>query len=388
MKIVIPKEITPGETRVALVPESVAKLTKADLTVGVEKGAGQAAGFPDEAYAKAGAEIVDDPAALYQRADVILKIRAPIEHPGLGKDEVDLYPEGSVLIGLIGSREDGELIERLAKRRISTFSLILLPRISRAQKMDVLSSLSTVAGYKCALLAASSLPKFFPLLMTAAGTIAPAKVYVLGAGVAGLQAIATSRRLGAVVEASDIRPAVREEVQSLGATFVDLQVEAEGEGGYAKEVSASHQEQERKIVAERARASDCVITTAVVPGRKAPVLITKEMVEVMRPGAVIVDLAAEQGGNCELTRAGETVVHNGVSIVGPTNLTASMPTHASQMYSRNIAAFLNLMTKEGALNLDFEDEIVRESCMTHDGKPAPQPQPAADASQDGGSSKA
>jgi NAD(P) transhydrogenase subunit alpha len=386
MKIVIPKEIIPGETRVALVPESVAKLTKAELTVCVEAGAGMHGGYTDEAYTTAGAEIATDPAALYEGADVILKVREPAQHPDTGKDEVDLFPEGSVLIGLIGSTHDEELVARLARRRLTAFSLIMLPRISRAQKMDVLSSMSTVAGYKCALLAASSLSKFFPLLMTAAGTIAPAKVYVLGAGVAGLQAIATSRRLGAVVEASDIRPAVREEVQSLGAKFVDLQIEAEGEGGYAKEVSASHQEEERKIVADRAKVSDCVITTAVVPGRKAPVLMTKEMVETMRPGSVIIDLAAEQGGNCELTKAGETVVHNGVSIIGPANIASSMPTHASQMYSRNIAALLFHLLKDGALNLDFEDEITLGSCMTHEGKPAADLQPTGGASQAPGDS--
>jgi NAD(P) transhydrogenase subunit alpha len=380
MKTVIPKEIIPGEARVALIPESVAKFTKGGLTVVVESGAGETAGFADEAYTKSGAQIVEDPVALYQGADVILKVREPAHHPAVGKDEVDLFPESSVLIGLIGTTHDQELVERLARRRITAFSLTMLPRISRAQKMDVLSSMSTVAGYKCALLAASSLTKFFPLLMTAAGTIAPAKVYVLGAGVAGLQAIATSRRLGAVVEASDIRPAVREEVQSLGATFIDLQIEAEGEGGYAKEVSASHQEEERKIVAGRAKVSDCVITTAVVPGRKAPVLMTREMVETMRPGSVIIDLAAEQGGNCELTKAGETVVHNGVRIVGPTNIASSMPTHASQMYSRNIAAFLNHLLGEGGLNLDFDDEITRGSCMTHEGKPAADLQPAGGAS--------
>jgi NAD(P) transhydrogenase subunit alpha len=379
MRIAIPKEIIPGETRVALIPESVAKLTKAELTVRIETGAGEAGGYSDEAYFKAGAEIVQDSSALYVGADIILKVREPVEYPGLGKDEISLYPPGSVLVGLIGTAHDTELVERLAAQKISAFSLTMLPRISRAQKMDVLSSMSTVAGYKCALLAATSLPKFFPLLMTAAGTIAPARVYVLGAGVAGLQAIATSRRLGAVVEASDIRPAVREEVQSLGAKFVDLQIEGEGEGGYAKEVSASHQEEERKIIADRAKISDCVITTAVVPGKKAPVLMTKEMVESMRPGSIIIDLAAEQGGNCELTKVGETVVHNGVSIIGPINIASSMATHASQMYSRNIAAFLDHLLKDGALNLDFEDEITLGSCMTHEGKPAGDLQPAGGA---------
>jgi len=372
MRIVVPKEVVAHETRVALIPETVAKLVRDGFSVRVEKGAGVQATHMDSAYVEAGAEVAPDPAALYDGANVVVKVRSPVPHPAAGRDEVELLPEGVILVGILEAATRPDLVDRLRRRRINAFALELLPRISRAQKMDVLSSMSTVAGYKAALLAADSLNKFFPLLMTAAGTIAPAKVHVLGAGVAGLQAIATARRLGAVVEASDIRPAVREEVQSLGASFVDLHVEAGeavGEGGYAKELSQSKQDEERRILAERLRLSDCVIATAMVPGKRAPRLITRDMVESMKYGSIIVDLAAEQGGNCELTQPGRTVTHAGITIYGPVHLVASVPTHASQMYSRNVYAFLGQFLKGGRLELDFSDEILRSTCVT--GGPSP-----------------
>jgi len=301
----------------------------------------------------------------------VLKVREPVAHPGLGAHEADLFPEGSLLVSFLAPARGAEAIDKLAARRISAFAMELVPRITRAQGMDALSSMSTVAGYKAVLMAAAGLGKFFPLLMTAAGTIAPARVFVLGAGVAGLQAIATARRLGAVVEAFDVRPAVREEVQSLGATFVQLDLTDAtnvGAGGYAKELSADHVQRERELIHQHVKTSDVVITTAMVPGRKAPVLITEAMVRDMRRGAAIMDMAAETGGNCELTEPGATVVKHGVTIHGPINLAASMPEHASQMYSRNISALLNLLAKQGELALDFDDEIVKGCCITHGGR--------------------
>ena len=371
MRIGVPLEIAPGETRVALVPETVGRLVKAGFEVVVESRAGERAGHVDATYQAAGATIAAGTRELYAAVTGVLKVREPVNHPSLNVHEAELFPEGSLLIGLLAPARNPDVIDTLAKRRISAFSMELVPRISRAQGMDALSSMSTVAGYKAALMAAASLGKFFPLLMTAAGTIAPARVFVLGAGVAGLQAIATSRRLGAVVEAFDVRPAVREEVQSLGATFVQLDLTGEamvGAGGYAKELSADHVQRERGLIHKHVKASDVVITTAMVPGRKAPVLITEAMVKDMRRGAVIVDMAAETGGNCELTEAGTTVSKHGVTIFGPVNLAALMPEHASQMYSRNISTLLNLLAKKGELALDFEDEITKGCCITHGGR--------------------
>ncbi len=386
MRVAIPREIAPGETRVALIPESVERLRAAGWEVSVETGAGFAAGFPDAAYRTAGAEIAATCESLYPGVRATLKVRSPGSLSAAGGHEVDRLPEGSVLIALLEPRRQPDLVERLSRRRVSAFALERLPRISRAQKMDVLSSMSTIAGYKAALLAASHLGKLFPLLMTAAGTVAPARVLVVGAGVAGLQAIATARRLGAVVEAADVRPAVREEVQSLGASFVDLGLAAEqaiGEGGYARELSEAHQQSERRLLAERARQADAIIATAMVPDRPAPRLLTREAVESMRPGSVIVDLAAEQGGNCELTRPGETVQHAGVTILGPKNLAATVPGHASQMYSRNMLAFFQLlwrspaMPEEGGQEFVLEDEILRATCVTHGGRVLLEPQPVA-----------
>jgi NAD(P) transhydrogenase subunit alpha len=367
MRLIVPKEITPGEARVALVPETVAKLTKGGFEVVVETGAGLAAYQTDEAYRAAGATIAPDAAAAYGGGGLILKVREPMMHPS-GRHEADLMAEGSQLIAYLGRNAESDAVKRLKARKVTAFSMEMVPRTSRAQKMDALSSMATVAGYQAMLMAARELPKFFPLLMTAAGTIAPARVFVLGAGVAGLQAIATARRLGAVVEAFDVRPAVKEEVQSLGANFVGLELlsaEAQDAGGYAKELSADQHTKELELIKSRLAKTDVVVSTAAIPGKKAPTLLTREMVEVMQPGSVIVDLAAETGGNCELTRAGETVVHKNVRILGPINMSSTLPAHASQMYSRNVHALVQLMTtKEAQLKLDWNDDIIRDSCIT------------------------
>ncbi len=373
MRIAVPREIIPGENRVALVPETVAKLVKSGLEVAVETGAGAQAMFADEAYRQAGATIVPGARELYAAADVVLKVREPVASDTLAAHEADLIREGATLIAFLGRDAQSEAARKMAARGITAFSMEMIPRISRAQKMDALSSMSTVAGYKAVLMAAATLGKFFPLLMTAAGTIAPARVFVLGAGVAGLQAIATARRLGGVVEAFDVRPAVREEVQSLGATFVghDLLDEAAvAAGGYAKELTPEQQAKQRQLVADRLKQSDVVVSTAMVPGRTAPILIPEATVREMRPGSVIVDLAAEMGGNCELTQAGADVVRHGVTILGPVNLAATVPVHASQMYARNISALLTHLIKDKALSLDFEDEITRDTCLVRAGAAA------------------
>ena len=373
MRITVPREVIPGETRVALVPETVARLVKSGLEVAVEAGAGAQAMFTDEAYRQAGATIVPGARELYAAADVVLKVREPVASEPLGAHEADLIREGAVLIAFLGRDAGSEAARKMAARRVTAFSMEMIPRISRAQKMDALSSMSTVAGYKAVLMGAATLGKFFPLLMTAAGTIAPARVFVLGAGVAGLQAIATARRLGAVVEAFDVRPAVREEVQSLGAAFVGhelLDEAAVAAGGYAKEMTPEQQARQRQLVADRLKQSDVVVSTAMVPGRKAPILIPEATVREMRPGSVIVDLAAEMGGNCELTEPGTDVVRHGVTILGPVNLATTLPVHASQMYARNISALLTHLVKDQALHLDFEDEITRDACLVRAGAPA------------------
>ena len=366
MRIGVPKEIVPRETRVALVPETVAKLVKSGLEVAVERDAGARAMFLDEAYRSAGATIAADARGLCADADLVVKVREPIRNETLGAHEADLMREGATLIAFLGRDAQSEAAKKLAGRRITAFSMEMIPRISRAQKMDALSSMSTLAGYKAVLIGAAALGKIFPLLMTAAGTIAPARVFVLGAGVAGLQAIATARRLGAVVEAFDVRPAVREEVQSLGATFVGhelLDEAAVAAGGYAKEMTPEQQARQRQLVADRLKQSDVVVSTAMIPGKKAPILIPEATVREMRPGSVIVDLAAEMGGNCELTQPGADIVRHGITILGPINLAATLPVHASQMYARNIMALLQHLVKDGALHLDYEDEITRETCL-------------------------
>jgi H+-translocating NAD(P) transhydrogenase subunit alpha len=363
VKVATPKEIAQDERRVALVPDTASKLTAAGLDVSVEAGAGAGAFVPDEAYEKAGVKVVKGAAILLKEADAVLKVQAP------AVGEVDLIRKGAVLISFLQPATQGDIVRALAKRGVTAFSLELVPRISRAQSMDALSSQASVSGYKAVLMAAERLGKFFPMMMTAAGTVAPARVLVMGAGVAGLQAIATARRLGAVVSAYDVRPAVKEEVQSLGATFIELPLETqEGEGGYAREQSEEFLRKQRELIGEHIANSDVVITTAAIPGRRAPLLVTADMVKGMRQGSVIVDLAAESGGNVELTKAGEELEVGGVTIIGTRNVPSTMPLHASQLYARNVANLLIHLVKDGAINLDFEDEITKGCCITHGGE--------------------
>ena len=364
MRIAIPRETAPREQRVALIPETVAKLVKAGFQVAVETAAGLAAGHTDEAYRAAGATLAPDLAGCVAGANAIFKVREP------SATEIAAYPEGALLLGLLGRGEDAAQMDRYRARRLGVFSLNALPRISRAQKMDALSSMAACAGYKAVLLAAGLSGKFFPLLMTAAGTVAPARVFVRGAGVAGLQAIATARRLGAVVEAFDVRPAVKEEVQSLGASFVEMSIgeAGVGAGGYAKELDEQRSEHIRQTIAARLPNTDVIISTASIPGRRAPLLVSAEAVAKMKPGSVIVDLAAESGGNCALTRPGETVREHGVAIVGPLDIAATLATHASQMYARNLYELILHLAKDAKLNVDFNDEITRGCCLTYEGR--------------------
>jgi H+-translocating NAD(P) transhydrogenase subunit alpha len=352
MKVGVPKETAYGERRVALVPELVTKLEGIDVVV--EQGAGEAASFTDASFTEAGASIGDPWAA-----DLVAKVRKPSD------DEVGKLRDGQVLIGFLQPLTDQEGIERLASRGVTAFAMESIPRITRAQSMDALSSQATVSGYKAVVLAADRLPRFLPMLVTAAGTVVPAKVLVIGAGVAGLQAIATARRLGAVVSGFDVRPAVKEQVESLGAAFLELGVVGEEtEGGYARELSEEEQRKQQEELEARIGDFDVVVTTALIPGRPAPKLIPQSAIESMRPGSVIVDLAAEAGGNADLTQADEEVTHNGVTILGPTNLPSSMPYHASQLYARNVTALVNHLAPEGELKLDFEDEITAGACVT------------------------
>jgi proton-translocating NAD(P)+ transhydrogenase subunit alpha len=371
MKIGVPRESGPGERRVAVVPDGIRQLKAAGAEILVEAGAGAGAFHPDKAYADAGATLVSDPAHLWSDADAILKIQPPLPHPTLGRHEADLLRDGSILVCMLRPLSNLDVVRTLVKRRISSFSMDAIPRTTRAQRMDALSSMATAAGYKAVLLAAAAAPRFFPMLVTAAGTIAPSRVLVIGAGVAGLQAIATARRLGAVVEGYDIRPAVKEEVESLGATFVGPKLsaeEAQDSSGYAKELSAEARSRAQDLLLARIPASDVIITTARVPGLPAPKLIPAEAVAKMKPGSVIVDLAADMGGNCALTEPGHEVVRHDVTILGPIRLAGTIPIHASQMYSRNITSFVLLMLKDGKLTLDFNDDIIRDTCVTHDGK--------------------
>jgi NAD(P) transhydrogenase subunit alpha len=365
MRLAVPREIVPGEKRVALVPEVIPQLLKIGHTVAVETGAGMRAGFTDEAYGAAGATIVPDARSAYAGAEMVLKVMRPAP---LGPEhELDLISPDAVLIGLLQPAGDASFFQSAAERGITTLSMELVPRTTRAQMMDALSSQSTVAGYKAVLLAANALQKFFPMLMTAAGTVRPARVLVIGAGVAGLQAIATARRIGAVVEAFDTRPVVKEQVKSLGATFIELDVDthdAEDTGGYAKELAEEHIRREKELIHERAKMADVVITTALVPGKRAPLLVEKETVEAMKPGSVIVDLAGEQGGNCELTEPGQTVVKHGVTIIAPLNISSELAYHSSQMYAKNVAALIVLLTKDGNLNLDMNDDIISAVTVT------------------------
>lgn len=363
MKLVVPKEQAPGERRVALVPAELSRLASTGAQVAVEAGAGAAALFPDAAYQEAGATVFSDRAQLFDHADLVVKVLAP------SAEEARWLPEGSALLSLLAPAAHLDLVRTLAERRTTAWSFELVPRISRAQVMDALSSQATVAGYRAVIMAASRLSKFFPLFMTAAGTVPPARVLVMGAGVAGLQAIATARRLGAVVTAYDVRAAAKEEVKSLGASFLELPLEAqEGSGGYAGAQSEEFLARQQAMITQHVASSDVVITTAAIPGRPAPRLVTKAMVDGMKPGSVIVDLAAATGGNCELTVPGQEVVTpNGVLVVAAAELAATMPTHASSLYARNVSSFVALVVKDGALVPDFNDEIVDKSAVTISG---------------------
>jgi NAD(P) transhydrogenase subunit alpha len=373
MQIGVPTETAPGERRVAIVPETVGRLAKTGVAVTVQRGAGDKAAFLDGAYEQAGATIAPDAATLYAGADLVIKVQRPSDA------ELDLMHPGEALLALLSPLGDPASVGNYAERKLTTFSMDAIPRISRAQSMDALSSQANIGGYKAVILAAEHLPRFFPMLTTAAGTIPPAKVLVLGAGVAGLQAIATARRLGAVVSAYDTRAIVKEQVQSLGASFLelDLGVDAEGAGGYAKALSAEQEALQQRLLAENIAGIDVVITTAAVPGRRAPLLVTEAAIAGMKPGSVIVDLAAETGGNSALTKPNEVSVAHGVTIVGTTNLPSTMPYHASQLYSRNVFALLGVLIKDGALNFDFNDEIVKGTTLTKDGEILHEPTRAA-----------
>jgi NAD(P) transhydrogenase subunit alpha len=370
MRVAVPREVRPGERRVALVPESCRKLVAAGLEVTVETCAGEAAFFSDAAFREAGAGILSGPEPLLGTADLVVKVQAPALNEALGKHEVELMRKGAMLLCTLVPSRHPDVVERLARRNLTAFATDLIPRITRAQAMDTLSSMANIAGYKAVLIAANHLPRYFPMLMTAAGTVFPAKVFVIGAGVAGLQAIATAHRLGAAVEATDTRPVVKEQVESVGAKFVGVEVseEAQDASGYARELSADFYRKQAELIAERCAAADAVITTALIGGVKAPKLITAEMVRAMKPGSVIVDLAAEAGGNCELTQPGRTVVAHGVTIVGPDNLPAEVPWHGSTLYSRNLTAFVLAFWNGGAFNIDLEDEIIRGCLVTHAGE--------------------
>lgn len=370
MFVGIAKEIGPNERRVAVTPDSARQIKAAGHDVLVESGAGAGTFLEDRAYEEAGASIVSA-SDFWARSELVLKIQPPLPNPALGKHEADLIHEGAVLICMLRPLSHVDIVRMLAKRRVTSFSMDMMPRTTRAQRMDALSSMSTIAGYKAALMAADTLPRLYPMLVTAAGTIAPSRVLIVGAGVAGLQAIATARRLGAVVEGYDVRPAAKEEVESLGATFVGPKLEAseaQDAQGYAKPLSAEAQRKGLELLQERIAHADVVITTARVPGMQAPRLIHADSVARMKPGSVIVDLAADMGGNCELTRPGETVVRHNVTIHGPVRLASTVPIHATQMYSRNITAFLLHLTKDGKLNLDPSDDITGATCVTRDGQ--------------------
>ncbi len=368
MKIAVPRESAEGETRVALTPQTAGQLVGDGVEILVQAGAGEASFFSDEQYAEAGVTVVPDAASLYGQADLILRVGRPTDQ------EIGMLKPGQVLIGTLGTLSNPKLAEKLAAAGVTAISMDAIPRITRAQSMDSLSSQSTVGGYKAVLLAADRLPKFMPLLTTAAGTVRPAKGLIMGAGVAGLMAIGTARRLGAVVEATDVRPVVKEQVQSLGGTFLEVEMteeekaQAETSGGYAREMSDDYKRRQAELIARRVGEADFVITTALIPGRPAPRLITDEMVASMKPGSVIVDMAAEAGGNVEGSEPNKVVEKHGVTIIGFTNLPAMMPAHASQMYAKNVQTLVKHLLSDGALSLDFDDEITRGATITHDGR--------------------
>jgi len=366
----VPKETYPGERRVALVPLVIPNLTKAGFQVVVERNAGLQAGYPDAQYVEKGAEIVSSRSDLFGKADIILQILCYGSNDVTGKDDLPLLRSGQILIGFLRPFGSREVIEQIAGRGVTALSVELVPRTTRAQSMDALSSMGTICGYKAVLIAADSHPRIFPMLTTAAGTITPARVFVIGAGVAGLQAIATARRLGAVASAYDLRPAAKEQVQSLGGRFIELPIEAkdaQDARGYARAQDEHFYQQQRELLGRVVKESDVVITAAVIPGKKSPVLVTEEMVKGMAHGSVIFDLAAERGGNCELTEAGKTVLQHGVTIIGAINVASGVPYHASQMYARNVTAFLLHLIREQKLQLNVDDEIIRETLVTHNG---------------------
>ncbi len=365
------KETFPGEQRVAMIPSVIPSLKKGGMDVLIEPNAGEASGYPDSSYLEKEGKVAASRAQVFEEADCILQIRLLGANPQEGQADLEHFKNGQLLIGMAEALTDPQSVQKLAEKSVTSFALELMPRITRAQSMDILSSMATVAGYKAVLMAASTLPKMFPMLMTAAGTVAPARVLIIGAGVAGLQAISMARRLGASVEAYDIRPAVKEQILSLGAKFVELPLEtgdAEDKGGYAKAQDEAFYKKQRELLGKVIANSDVVISTAAVPGKKAPILITAEMVAGMAPGSLIVDLAAERGGNCELTKPGETVVCDGVTIQGPENLPSTVPYHASQMWAKNVATFLLHLVKKGELTLDMNDEITKETMMTKNGE--------------------
>ena len=370
MKIGIPREVVAGENRVAIIPRTVKELRDNGHEVLVQSGAGGGAFFSDEEYEEAGATLISEASRIYTEPDILVKVNRLAQHEELGKHEADLLGKEIAVIGLLDPLANPETMKKLADRNVTTFSMEFLPRITRAQSMDVLSSMSTVAGYLAVLIAAQNLPKFFPLLMTAAGTIPPANTLVIGAGVAGLQAIATAKRLGGKVAAFDTRPAVKEQVESLGARFVEMELEedAETEGGYAKEMTEEFYQKELEIIGEEAKKADVIITTALIFGKDAPVLVTEDMLRSMKNGSVVVDLAAVKGGNCEVTVPDETVIKHGVTVHGPLNLPTNLPKHASQMYSKNLSNLLKELWKEESPEFDFENEVVDNTCIIHNGE--------------------
>ena len=367
MIIAVPKEITAGENRVAVVPDVVPKLIKAGFEIRVQKDAGINAGFTNKKYEDTGAKIIENLEDLYSAADIVLKVQVPAEHPELKKNEIDLIKEGTILITFLYPLHYPQLAKKCAERGINVISMDMIPRSTLAQKMDALSSQANIAGYKSVIICANELGKIFPLLMTAAGTISPSKVVIMGAGVAGLQALGTAKRLGAVVEVSDIRPAVKEEVQSLGGRFIEVPIDAsmQDERGYAKEASEEFLQKQKELIFKHVTEADIVITSALVPGKKAPILVTEEMVKNMKPGSVVLDMAVEFGGNCEVSEKGKTVKKYDVTIIGEPNLPSLVPYHASEMYSKNILNLLQYLSKDGKVDLNLEDEIVKGSLITH-----------------------
>lgn len=371
MIVGVPRESFPGERRVAMVPAVIPSLTKAGLEVVVEAGAGKEAGYLDAEYAAKGAKLLPSRADVFAAADIVIQLLCYGSNDKTGKADVPLYRPNQALVGFLRPLGSLDTIQEIASKGVTAFSIELMPRTTRAQSMDALSSMATISGYKAVLIAADSLPKLFPMMTTAAGTITPARVFIIGCGVAGLQAIATARRLGAVVSAYDLRPAVKEQVQSLGGRFVEIAVEAkdaQDARGYATAQGEEFYKKQRELLGKVIAESDVVVTAAVIPGKKSPILVTKEMVDGMAPGSVLVDLAAERGGNCELTRAGETVEEHGVSIIGSINLASTVPYHASQMYAKNVATFLLYMVKDGKLQINPQDEIVRDTLLTQGGE--------------------